>query len=546
MPSTYSVNVGSQFETYRKSDIVSVLRDLPDNTAKLISPRDVRDAFLTTWASSAFKQTRNSSGTEYIGIDSGDPANRDIKQKILLGKRNFGNQDIMNDSLLNNTDADIFIYNTKPDSSSQNVTRMAFLAGTVSSLYPTSPYIEASVNSDTIDLNITNPQTNGGINLFSSTGNVVINGIKFPRVSENASATNGKILRYVGNYPNGYLKWDSSNVAISQLGVAGVRTDIYGGTVSLNGYELEFINNTLTPTKVGGVPAGVSFSNGSFNGGKWPLSEVIRQILYPKVPPAISVSAINVATGLPYAELGLTSSITFNWNMTIYPRGPFEYVTDYYIRARTGNINTPANPTVAVKDRHFGLSFSGLPGKTFSNTVKDFIAGSYSSPTFSFYTFFVSDVPGFTASSFPAGFSYSATASVQHVYPIYYGFSTQEFNNSVGSNFTEVASSLNKYIAPYPGTSASFTIDVPAGEGYFYFIHQSSTFTTPISKVYDGNGFLIHDSSNLGFSFFSSNSRAGNLGYTGKATIGVNTQWKAYISSATCSMPTTTKFMFKF
>lgn len=545
MPSTYSVNLGTQFETYRKPDIVSVLRDLPDNTSKLISPRDVRDAFLTTWASSPLKQTRNSAGTEYIGIDSGNPSDRDIKQKILLGKRGYGNQDIMSESLLNSSDADIFIYNTKTDSGSQSVTKMAFLAGTYSSLYPTAPYIEAYHNNTSIDFNIRNPQTNGGINLYSQTGNVVINGIKFPKISENSGATNGKILRYVGNFPNGYLKWDDSNVAISQLGTQNKRTDIYGGTVSLNGYELEFVHADMTPVPVGGVPAGFSFSAASFGGKKWPLSEVIRKILYPKVPPSITVTATNQATGLPYAELGVTSSITFDWNMTIYPRGSFEYISDYYIKSRTGNIDTPSNPTLAVKGRNFGMSFSGSPGTAFSGSVKGLIAGSYSSATFSHYTFFVSDVPGFTASSFPAGFSYSATASVGHIYPIYYGFSNQVFDNSVGSNFAAVVSSLNKYVGPYPGLSGSITLDV-SGTGYFYLIHQSSTFTSPISKVYDGNNFLIHDSANLGFSFFSSTSQSGSLGYTGKSVVGVNTQWKAYISGATCSLLGANKFSFKF
>jgi hypothetical protein len=67
MPATYSVNIGSQFESERKPDIVTVLKNLPDNTSKQISPRDVRDAFLTTWASSPIKQTRTTAG---IGTSS--------------------------------------------------------------------------------------------------------------------------------------------------------------------------------------------------------------------------------------------------------------------------------------------------------------------------------------------------------------------------------------------------------------------------------------------------------------------------------------------
>jgi len=113
MPVTYSINIGTSLEAYRKPDLISVLKDIPDNTHKLISPRDIRDAFLSTWANSPFKQTKNISGIEYIGIDSGNPADRDIKQKIFLGKRSYANLDIMSDSMLSSKSADIYIYNTK-------------------------------------------------------------------------------------------------------------------------------------------------------------------------------------------------------------------------------------------------------------------------------------------------------------------------------------------------------------------------------------------------------------------------------------------------
>ena len=111
MSATYSISVGGPTEASRKQDINSVLLDLPDNTQKLISPRDVRDAFVTTWATSAFKQTIGQGTVEYLGIDSGNPSNRDIKQKIFIGKRNYAGVDIMTNTLLNNTSNDIYIYN---------------------------------------------------------------------------------------------------------------------------------------------------------------------------------------------------------------------------------------------------------------------------------------------------------------------------------------------------------------------------------------------------------------------------------------------------
>ena len=55
MSLTFSINVGQIVQAERKEDIFSVLQELPDNTQKLISPKDVRDAFLTSWANSTFK-----------------------------------------------------------------------------------------------------------------------------------------------------------------------------------------------------------------------------------------------------------------------------------------------------------------------------------------------------------------------------------------------------------------------------------------------------------------------------------------------------------
>lgn len=543
MPATYSVNLGSQFETERKFGILPVIQNLPDNTSKLISPRNVRDAFLTVWASSPIKQTTNSSGTEYIGIDSGNPADRDIKQKIFLGKRSFGSQEILTNDLLSKSDnVDIFIYNTKSDSASQSITRMAFLAGTESSLYTNAPYIGSEYNSvsNSLDFVVRNPQLSGGINLFSDTGYVSINGIKFPKVSENSAATNDKILRYVGNYPNGYLKWDSSNVAISQLGDPLKTTNIYGGTVSLNGYELEFVNPDMTSTAVGGVPSGFSFSATSFNGKKWPLSEVIRKILYPKVGPSITVSVYS-STGLPYVELASTASISMNYTLTIYPRNEKEYISDYVISTQVGS-STP------VKSSNYGMSFSGVPGTSFNGSVSNLLAASYSSPTYSNYVFSAADIwsPNqITHTSWPLFFSYSATASIQHVYPVYYGFTSSNIINS--TTFDNAVKSLNKYVGPYPGASASLSIEY-VGSGYFYFIHQSATFDTPISTIQDPNGFIIHDSSLLSQSFLSDDSKSNGLTINGgKTTKGLSTNWKVWKSKNICEYNYTGKnFIIKF
>jgi hypothetical protein len=515
MPVTYSVNIGSQIEAYRKPDILSVLQDLPDNTQKLISPKDVRDAFLSTWANSPFKQTKNTSGVEYIGIDSGNPSDRDIKQKIFLGKRSFSNTDILTSSLLSSTNTDIFIFNTKPDSVLQNTTIVSFLAGTNSTLYPYAPYISSEyVNNsgiENINLEIRNPSLyNGAINIYSDNGRVSINGISFPTIAENSAATNGKILRYNGTFPNGYFKWDDSNVSISQLGSPNEVTNIYGGTVSLNGYELEFVNPSIVPNTVGGIPMGFSFSSTSFNGTKWPISEVLRKLLYPYVAPVI-----NTSTNITYAELGTTSSIVFNWDMTIFPRTSNEYISNYMISSKTGNTTTTSSYT--------GLSFSGIPGTTFSG-VANFITGSYSSPTTTTYTLSVSDI--WPSNTYPLGFSHSATSSVQFIYPIYYGFSNTNITDS--TSFDLALNDLSKYIYPYPGLSNSISLNYN-GSGYMYFIYQTSTFPTTPIKIIDPNGFVVYGDTTSSFNSIINLTKVNGFGGN----------WSILASSAICSYVST-------
>ena len=549
MSATYSVNIGTQFETSRK-DILSVLKELADNTHKLISPRDVRDAFLSTWATSPFKQTKTITGIEYIGLDSGNPADRDIKEKIFLGKRSYGNLDILSSTLLNSTDTDIFIYNTKSDSVSQDSTKVSILAGTNSTLYASAPYIESKFDTNKLNLNIVNPSLyQSPINIYSSTGRVLINGISFPTISENSTdAINGRILRYVGNFPNGYLKWDDTNVTISQLGTPGAITNIYGGTVSLNGYELEFVNDNLTSTSVGGIPTGFSFSSTSFNNGKWPITEVLRKILYPKVGPTINIIATS-SSGTKYAELGKTSSVYVNWNTTIYPRNANDYISDYLITKRLNN-------GVTSSTSYFGMSFSGLPGATFSG-VASFVTGSYSTyPTTEYYTFNTTDIwtpIRLTASSYPTGFSYSTTASLEFVFPVYYGFNTNVILDT-STTFDNVISGLSKYIGPHPGAGNSIKLNYN-GSGYLYFIYQKSTFTSGglsnITKINDPNGFCIYDStssSNGAFDGTSPNlitNAGGDWGRTPGAKLGGT--WVVWRTKYPCSYTSNTdKFEFKF
>jgi hypothetical protein len=52
-------------------------------------------------------------------------------------------------------------------------------------------------------------------------------------------------LRYRGTYPTGYLEWVKPDTTINIIGSPGYPTNIYGSTVSVNGYSLEFIDDNM-------------------------------------------------------------------------------------------------------------------------------------------------------------------------------------------------------------------------------------------------------------------------------------------------------------
>lgn len=546
MPATYSISVGLPTEAFRKPDINSVLLDLPDNTQKLISPKDVRDSFLSTWANAAFKQTIGLSSIEYIGIDSGNPSDRDIKQKIFIGKRNYAGVDIMNSNLLSPSNInDIYFFNTKPDNITQSSTRIAILAGTNSTLYNDAPYIESKLNNTgtAIDLNIVNPSVfSGPINIFSQTGRVSINGIVFPTATETAgSASNGRILKYSGTYPNGTLRWDDPNITISSIGVPGTPTNIYGSSSYVNGYSLEFIDDAFVSQTIGGVGIGSSFSAFSFNGiygtQNWPLVEVIRKILYPYVPPTVQLQLSN-NSGTSYAEIGFTTSINFTYSISKY-----SYNIDNYRIVGPGN-TTPY--VVGNVGTYSGLSFSGLPGDSITVTFSYPVRRNYTStPITNNYVLQVSD----SGLSF---YTHSSTASLTFISPIYSYFNTLLLpvisvntntlrNIMIAASNSTVPLSASKHIIPYPGVGNSVRIPY-AGSGYLYFIYPSTY--GELDMIKDPNGFVVHDRQYLTSSTFTYSipvtPNPGGLPPGGQG------QFRVYRTIGTCSYSGIGEFEFTF
>ncbi len=554
MSLTFSINVGQIVQAERKQDIFSVLQELPDNTQKLISPKDVRDAFLTSWANSTFKITTPSiTGIEYIGIDSSNPSDRDVKKKIFIGKRSFGNLDIMSDSLINSSNADIFLYNTKSDSYTQSSTKIAILAGTDSNLYTTAPYIQAIYNtaSNAIDLNLGNPSGNsvfgGAINISSTTGRVALNGIVFPTITETAaSASNGKILRYFGTYPYGSLKWDDTNITLASIGSPTSQTDIYGSPVNVNGYPIEFSEDNLVPYAVGGVTQGASFATGSFYNGStyqdWPMVEVLREILYPYIPPTLTISAINNVTGTTYAEVGTTPSVTLSASLTTYAREASEYISDYVI----------STSTIAFTNVYVGGSFSGVPGSSVNFTTSGDIYGltpSTLTPYLVNYTFAAANISTITASSYPSGFSYSATASIQFVSPFVISF--ENVASISPDSILDVMFSVNanKSITYYPGVSGSVSMQ-NTGDGYLYFMYPNSydngSPTPSLTKIKDPNGFIIHDSTSLTYSAFTYSASGIIMSTASYYPVNYYGGYRVFRTIATCSYHAGGQFEFIF
>jgi hypothetical protein len=221
------------------------------------------------------------------------------------------------------------------------------------------------------------------------------------------------------------IQWDDTNITLASIGSPVSQTDIYGSPVNVNGYPIEFSEDNLVPYAVGGVTQGASFATGSFYNGTtyqdWPMVEVLREILYPYIPPALTISAINNVTGTTYAEVGTTPSITLSASLTTYARDANEYISEYLISTSTS----------IFTQTYTGGSFSGNPGASVNFTTPGDIYGSTPStltPYIVDYTFAAANIwspTSVTSSSYPYGFSYSATASIQFVSPFVISFVLQ-------------------------------------------------------------------------------------------------------------------------
>ena len=373
-----------------------VYSNLVDNESRSLQPKYIRDSIISLWNLPSFKETI-STKIGYIGIDSGDTSDRDIKQKISFGKRSYKNSEIVKDLL--STDTDIFFYNTKLDSDSQNDTKISILSGSNPNIY--SPYISSNyvigktaslylniVNQDDIHILSRSYNISGVKMTDNNLGSTVsINNIIFTSYSTNLSSNiDGKYLLVSG----GLMTWTNSlfNNTITDgyisVGDDNKELNIYGSKTTLNDYDLDFTDPRMTPYDLGGIISGSTFSKDS-------LSEVLTRIIYNNTPPKCSFTML----GSVYHEIGTSPEIILQYKIQKF--------------------NNPLKPT-----RLINMIPSQLApiSDDQSITIEGNSEGVFITPiiaTTSYFTIKVEDIYGGISTN---------TKSITGVYPYFYGFST--------------------------------------------------------------------------------------------------------------------------
>lgn len=477
MSATYSINNNTVFEATKVASISDALNLLPDNTFKLITPRDVRDAVYSAWESSVFKQTTGSASIEYIGID-----NNNVRQKFLFGKKRIGGLDVLNSTLLNYNfnDTDIFFFNNKPGITPSN-TKISFLAGTNSYLYPLAPYFDSySSTSSTLNLDIVN-QTGDIILDAGTTGRVSVNNVVFPTKLQTASASNGQILKY----NNGSLIWADNTINIATIGSTSSITNIYGSPLLINGFNIELVDSNPIIATYGHIGVGQTFSNA-------PIVEVVRQMLYPYIKPTVSL-LIDVGSGATtsaFAEVGAPIFATMSWVITknsdpiIFSDltnlvSPFNGSSPGYTISTTG-ISSLSSPPF-----YQGLTSGGI---ILENTTTYILSAQDSG--ISNYNLDNMCIPGPSLGPTTVSTSVTLNKSI----PFFYGVNSTflgSTTSTIDSN-SLIASLSNKLVQPkfYGGTSSK-SVSI-SGTGYIYFCFPVTHGS--LTSIIDQNGFDIYPS----------------------------------------------------
>jgi len=471
MVGTFSFNSGTITEVinYPVQDYLSLtssvtpdtdlLFPLLDNEEKLINPIALRNAILSLWTSVPFKETISTLATNsYIGVDTLDPTDNDLKRTIFIGKRSFSgtysydnSHDIMafggvTSSTLLDSEVDIFLYNTKSDVVSNTITRMSILSGKKPSLYSNAPFIQSQrVSGVTESVSIDFVARSGNVTignivdtLNTATGSFNLNGIPLPNIDINVNGdgtySNAALDSNIWFWRDGKVVWDELTLPpLDTIGVTGSEIQIFGTPVNVNGYSLELDDDRYMPMTIGGLPMGNSFNNIS-------ISEVLRGMLYTYLGPLCTISVDQ-----QYYEVGTYPTPTLTYTIT----------------KRTEN-TLPTGLTNMIPGVYPQITTDG------QTTITGTSSGIVISPIDTSLTLFTITVGDGTTTS-------TASVSVQGIYPYFYGFS----NIDVIDNNT--LNSLTKMVE----YKSDKIIDI-SGSGNYYFVYDSSY--GPLTEILDDYG----------------------------------------------------------
>ena len=417
----YTIETGKNTEStsYLLSDDTEfnyLLDKLKDNNNNNITPFDIRNLMLSLYSNSVFNLTSNNN-KKYIGIDSNNPNNRDIKNKILLGKRLFNNDNVYTNDM-NDNDSDIFIFNTKKDFISNDRTDVFFLAGIDRNLYDDAPRITTQYvsNKDSLTFNIVNK--NSSINLNSVTNISLNNKLITSESNLNNLTTDNKVLMYENNE---ITLSNPSSVVLD--GIDTTEEINFTGNLYVNNYSLEFSDNRMVPKKIGSIQQGESFNKVS-------ISQLLKRIIYSELDPLVSIKLLS-----PYQD-GFIEAGT----------SPTDVLVEYKITKTTNNTNT-ATLTNMLPDFYPPITDSGF--KTIIGTASCIIPSSPEMGSLN-YTISVTDIQNKQDTD---------SVSLNVIYPIFYGIGSIDTR-------TYQSSFLNKLVTG----KNDITLRI-SGVGKIYFIY---------------------------------------------------------------------------
>lgn len=454
-------NSATQSYTFTENKVVT---DIPDNTNKLVYPTSVRNAVISLYDSVPFKENLVD-GKYFIGIDKG---NQNIKNKIYLGKRNYNGTQIPNATVLANN-LDVIVHNTKSDNSTnQYKTSIAFLTGDSDLTDDVSNTIEAQVvkysnNNRRIDLSFVN--NSGDINILSKGPGsndpgsfVMLNGITYSRIQDTdpdmgGSASEGRTLAYM----NGVMTWsDLTPTDPGWYGATGTVVPIFGSQTYVNGYTLDFTDQSMLPIEIGDLKYGETFKNRS-------LSFMLERMIYEYLSPTCTIKLVN--ENMSFAEIGTSPDVQLSYSIT-----------------KKSNDTKPTALTNMLPNQLPAITGSS---KTVEGTAKGVVITPFEKTT-TVFTITVSD--GIKSNS--------ASASISGVYPFFYGFTSS----------TTINSNLLKTMTKLVDNRSEQKIDVYRSgiesTDVFYFIYDYDY--GPLSAAYDPGDTNVPGGYEILFSRFQS------------------------------------------